>query len=36
MLCHANEQARFRALKEAGGLLDAYRELHPATDWRTD
>ena len=32
----ANEQARFAALLETGQLIDAYRQLHPAADWRRD
>jgi len=31
-----NEQARFRSLLAAGGLVDAYRTLHPVANWATD
>jgi len=32
----ANEQARFRALLAEGGLVDAYRVLHPTANWMKD
>ena len=31
-----NEQSRFTNLLEVGGLVDAYRHLHPTPDWKTD
>ena len=32
----ANEQSRFAALLDTGGLIDAYRLLHPTADWQRD
>ena len=31
-----NEQSRFQSICEAGGLVDAYRLLHPQPDWSVD